>query len=550
MSRRLTIDCRQRTEVSSDSSHMYAQGHTQGRTVGGGSRRVDAGTDGTDSVMPPAAKRRGRAILQVALEELDRRVDVPLHRQLFDRLRDAIVSGRMPAGSRLPSTRALNTGLGISRNTAIEALAQLAAEGYVTSVRGSGTFVAAAPETAVVNRREVRPAQPESASTGLRRRALGVSRRGDTLHNAGERLRAWLPAVMRPFDLGPGASEFPARAWRAALVATDEAARGRWPRPGGEPELRHALAEHLRVTRGMSVSSEQVFLVRGPHNALDFATRLVTDVSDTALVENPGSLRAHAVMEGNGLLVVPVDVDADGFSVAMARELRMRPRVILVRPSSQFPLGLTMSMRRRRELLGLAEELMAWLIEDDRDSAYRFEGAPYPSLQGLDASGHVIQIGTLSDVLFPSVELAYLVVPPPLIRSAAAGMLTSDVPATVGVQLALAALIESGHFERLIRRVRHANMVRRDALHEGLHPLPGPAALQEAQAGMHLLVWLEGDESGAVNAAASQGINVRPLSPLYARDARQGLLIGYAAFAPDDIRIRACQLRDILARGN
>ncbi|MBV9101860.1 MAG: PLP-dependent aminotransferase family protein [Candidatus Dormibacteraeota bacterium] len=483
--------------------------------------------------------------MQVALDELDREAGVALHRQLFDRLRDAIISGRIPPGGRLPSTRALNAALGVSRNTAIEALAQLVAEGYVTSIRGSGTFVSLTPPASV-------GVAPRAPACVQRSRPAGpqppLSSRGASLRDAGAALRARWPAIMRPFDLGPGASHLPVRVWRAALSAAEAEAGRRWPSAGGEPELRRALAQHLRTARGMNVARDHVFVVRGVGSALDLIVRLVTDPGDTVWLEDPAAPQTRAGLDAGGLRMTHIAVDIDGFSVAQARGVRERPRAIVVRPSSQFPLGTTMTMRRRREILELAADLDAWVIEDDSDSAYRYSGAPLPSLQALDAAGHVIQFGTLRDILFPLAEPAYVVAPGTLVEGAASAVRTLDPPAPVVDQLALQELIESRQLERLIRRVRHANSVRRDALLAGLHPLPPGVTVQEAETGGHALLWLDGDDVSVAEDAARRGVSVFPLSPLYANAPCHGLLLGYAAFAPEHLRAHAVELRDTLAR--
>lgn len=355
---------------------------------------------------------------------VDRSSAAPLHRQLYEGLREAILSGRLSAGALLPSTRELAAGLGVSRNTATSAYAQLLAEGYLEGRVGSGTYVARSLPDDLLRARSGPGGEPGGAGA-----EVALSRRG--------RLLAATPTTTAR-DAGP------ARAFRPGIPALDAFPFGLWRRlesrfwrrpppgllgygdPAGYGPLRAGISAYLRAARAVRCSPEQVIVVSGSQQALDLAARVLLDPGDAAWVEEPGYAGARAALLGAGARLVPVPVDEEGLDVAAGARLGPDARLVHVTPSHQYPLGATMSLARRLELLGWARRSGAWVLEDDYDSEYRYAGRPLEALQGLDAEGRVIYVGTFSKVLFPSLRLGYLVLPPDLVDAFAAARELTD----------------------------------------------------------------------------------------------------------------------------
>jgi GntR family transcriptional regulator/MocR family aminotransferase len=481
---------------------------------------------------------RRSAIEATVTVVLDRGSSIPLHRQLYEGLRAAILGGRLRAGTRLPSTRALALELHVSRNTVMGAFLQLLAEGYLEARVGSGTYVAdSLPEsmlraTARVDRGE------ESAGDG---RAL--SRRGEEIASA----RASTSrdrGVPRAFRTGvPALEEFPSRVWgRLAGRIWRNPPRGLlgYGDPAGYRPLREEIAAYLEAARAVRCEWEQVIVVSGSQQALDLAARVLLDPGDAAWVEDPGYAGARGALISAGAHIVPVPVDGEGLEISAGVERAVEARLAYVSPSHQYPLGATMSLSRRLELLAWASRAGSWVLEDDYDSEYRYTGRPLEALQGLDTEGRVIYLGTFSKVLSPALRLGYLVVPPDLVGPFTAARELADRHSPLVEQAVLARFIAEGCFARHIRRMRVLYAERQAALVEAAaRDLQGLLDVRGAEAGMHLVGWLpEGaDDREAANRAAAKGVEATALScygiePLH----RGGLLLGYSAVGEDEIR--------------
>jgi GntR family transcriptional regulator/MocR family aminotransferase len=385
----------------------------------------------------------------------------PLHRQLYSGLRDAILSGRLAAGARLPATRALASELAISRNTVLDAYAQLMAEGYVTGQIGSGTYVAhALPEDLLQVHSSARPQPPEQPSpTSQPARAL--SRRGELIAKTPvtvlhyQTSKSLSPISFRPGQ--PALDTFPLDTWRRIVDR-------RWRRtprellgygdPAGYLPLREVIAAYLRAARAVHCDARQVIVVSGSQQALDLSARLLLDEGDAAWIEDPGYIGARGALLGAGARAVPVPVDAEGLEIATGAARSPQARMVYVTPSHQYPLGVTMSLTRRLALLEWASRAGAWVLEDDYDSEYRYAGRPLSSLQGLDSASRVIYMGTFSKVMFPALRLGYLVAPPDLVDAFVAARALADRHTPSVEQAALAEFITDGHFARHIRRMR------------------------------------------------------------------------------------------------
>jgi GntR family transcriptional regulator/MocR family aminotransferase len=479
-----------------------------------------------------------------------------LHRQLYDQLREEILGGRLAPGSRLPSTRRLAAEVGASRNTVMGAFEQLAAEGYIEGRVGSGTMVARTlPETLLTapagrdaGAAALAPAGRERARTpaGARRRstrAAPLSRRGAAISAAAVEF-ARVGGPPRPFRPGlPALDAFPfdlwarlsARRWRRASATLLDYAG-----PAGHPALREAIAAHLRESRAVRCEPAQVIVVTGSQQGIDLAARVLLDPGERVWVEDPGYLGARGALAASGAKLIGVPVDSEGLDVAAGRRRAPDARLIHVTPSHQYPTGVTMSLSRRLALLDWVRRAGAWVVEDDYDSEYRYAGRPLAALQGLDRAGRVIYVGTFSKVLFPALRLGYLVAPPDLVDAFARARWLTDRHSPSVTQAVLADFIAEGHLARHIRRTRALYAERQDALVEAARRALAPLVeVPPAEAGMHLVGWLPAgaDDGEAARSAAGAGVAAPALASYRLRPGgRGGLVLGYAAFRPAEIR--------------
>ena len=500
--------------------------------------------------------------IQSGLVALDAQSATPLYRQLYDSLRGAILAGQLAPGTRLQSSREMAAELKVSRNTVVNAYEQLLAEGYLEGQVGSGTYVSRAlPEELL----DAKSAAARAPARGPGRRAE-LSGRGKLL--ASSALDAPRESAgVRPFQTGvPALDAFPFSVWLKLVTK-------HWRRPAddllayGEPQghrpLREAIASYLGVSRAVRCVPGQVIVVDGAQMAFDLAARVLLDAGDAAWMEEPGYQGARGAFVAAGARLVHVPVDAEGLDVAAGEALEPAARLIYVTPSHQFPLGTTMSLARRLALLEWAGRGGAWVIEDDYDSEYRYEGRPLASLQGLDRDGRVIYIGTFSKVLFPSLRMGYMVVPAGLVGAFTAARAVVGRHSPSVEQAILADFIGEGHFGRHIRRMRALYAERQALLIGALRREAGDLVdVGPAPAGIQLAAWLpEGlDDREVAREAAARGVVARPLSFFYAgTPARPGLELGYAAFGEREIRegaarlsaaIRACAgRRQVCVRG-
>lgn len=452
-----------------------------------------------------------------------------LHRQVYRDLVQLILSGRLRRGARVASSRTLASELGVARNTVMLALDQLMSEGYLEARRGSGTYVSQELP-------DVSPVQVRDRSAGGKRRPR-LSDRTRWLV-APFNLPLARPGLLRPGE--PDCAEFPfalwarllAEVWRApgrAVLLGDDAA--------GYPPLRAAIADYLAAARGVSSTAEQIIIVSGIRQALTIAARLLLDPGDAVWLENPGYPGLRGPLVAAGAELVPVEVDGEGLSLPAARRAAPRPKLVCIAPSHQYPLGMTMSVARRLALLDYAGRVNAWIFEDDYDSEWRYAGHPLAAMQGLDRDGRVLYAGTFSKILFPSIRLGYIVLPPQLVAPFLAARQALDDQPAVLAQPALAQFIAGGHLARHLRRQRRRYRVRQELMlaAAGRH-LTGLLELAPDPGGMHLVGYLHAelatrmDDVEASRRAAAAGIAVPALSSHWiGRARRQGLLLGYTA---------------------
>ena len=495
------------------------------------------------------------ALLHALSIRLDRDSATPLFRQLYDAIKAAILAGSVTPGMQLPPSRSLAEELGVSRQTVVNAYAQLSAEGYFSGTVGRGSFVS---DTLPV--RGAVPAgprgQPRSPADGIRPLSARGQRIVDPRFRLGEQIgpprafRAGMPALEAfPFELW---ARLEGRRWRRPPPSLGYAD------PSGYAPLRELLAVHLRVTRGVRCEPGQIIVTTGAQQAMQLAAQLLLSPGDHAWIENPCYRGALAAFQAAGVQPCPVAVDSEGLRVSDGAADFPKAKLVYVTPSHQYPLGVTMSLERRLALLDWAERHQAWILEDDYDSEYRYSGPAPASLHSLDRAGSVLYIGTLSKSFFPALRLGYLVVPPLLVDAFRSGKATLDRLTPLMPQAVLADFIAEGHFRRQIKRTRELYDERRQILLEELgrrlggllQPGPSDAGLQLAAAFPRPL-----DDQAVVAEAGRRGIELRALSsfhldsPLPGRGAPapSGLLLGFACVAPEQIRTGVAALARLLA---
>lgn len=471
------------------------------------------------------------ALLLNAFERTHRGRGWSRQRLLHECLRAAIRGGQLAPGTRLAATRVLAAELGLARNTVLYAYEQLASEGFVLPDR-RGTVVAGSAGMPA--------AAPAAGGNG------GLSRRAQHLRGvAGQDVNASVvfPAdAMGAFAPGvPALDEFPLAQWRRML---DRAWRALTPRqlnygdPAGEPQLRMAIADHLRAARGVVCDAGQVFITDGTQSSLDVCLRAFADQGDTLWIEHPGYGGALAAGRGAGLQVTGIAVDMDGIAPTEEDWHAAPPRLIYTTPSHQYPTGSVLSPARRMALLERARAAGALIIEDDYDSEFRHGGPPLAAMQGLVADAPVVYLGTFSKTMFPALRLAFIVVPAALAGAFAQMQAQGAARGRVAEQLALAEFLRSGLFARHVRRMRRLYRQRRDALSEALqHHACAGAAIHGGTAGMHLALRFHDaawDDLALSRRAAQDGIVALALSAHGTGDRMDegagwnGFLLGYA----------------------
>jgi GntR family transcriptional regulator/MocR family aminotransferase len=464
---------------------------------------------------------------------LDRAARVSLQDQIVNYFRDAILSGRMPAGRRVPSSRQLASEHGISRMTAIEAYERLTSEGYLFSKDRAGLFVC--------------NALPEDFFLPAPARQAAPARGGDLTAPPFDPywhrlpLTPWMPAV----------DQFPWKDWSrlTAQVLRERPMEAlHYGDPRGELPLRSAIAEYLGMTRGIDCTPDQIVIVSGSKHGVGMAARLLGKRGDEAWFEEPGHTVCRNLMESAGLLPVSIPIDNKGLDVAEAKQRAPNARLALISPSHQLPMGVTMSLDRRLEMLQWADRADAWIIEDDHDGEYCYSGRPVPPLYTLDRSGRVIYIGSFSNLFAPGLRLGYMVVPNALVRGFLE-MHAALVPTLT--QLVVARFISSGRLSSHLRRMRKLHSQRRTLLLEAIERHAGDVLRvgTAQEAGIRLLARLvpSCDDAAIAQRAVEDRVHVHPLSRCYAGNERErGFIIGFASTAESEIEPAVRRLAEIV----
>jgi GntR family transcriptional regulator/MocR family aminotransferase len=471
-------------------------------------------------------------------------------RWLYRELRAAILDGRLKPGSRMPSTRNLAEQYDISRGTVVVAFEHLRSEGYVETQVGAGTYVASNLPDDSLSAKRGRERIPGWASRAkLSKRGRLVSENvpvAPVFHSVGKAFRAYEPAL----DL------FPVDIWsRVAGRVLRNAPRNLYGNGDikGYLPLRRAIAEYVGSVRGVRCDPDQVIITTGTQPALDLIARMVLDPGDAAWMEDPGYPGIFFALRSAGAKVVPVPVDQEGLNVEWARRRSPDAKLAYVTPGNQFPLGVTMSLARRRALLDWAEARAAWIVEDDFDSEYRYSGRPLAALQSLDSSGSVIYVSTFTKILFNALRLGFMVLPPPLVEPFASARNCIDRHPPTLDQAILAEFILEGHFGHHIRRMRQLYADRMAVLAEAAERrLGGLLEVVKAITGMRTVGWLQtGEDDQSVQSRANaQGLELAALSFFSRRHpVRSGLMLGFAGCSPDELRRGVSVLAGVLERG-
>ncbi|GGC70850.1 MocR-like pyridoxine biosynthesis transcription factor PdxR [Undibacterium terreum] len=497
----------------------------------------------------------------LAMLQLDRNSSLPMFRQLYAAIKQAILNGSVEPGMQLPPTRDFCNLLDISRQTVLNAYAQLLAEGYLQGTVGRGTFVSdQLPPLSDRGRADSKlPEKLVDTASALR----PLSQRGQRYAHVNGQMH-FHQGGPRAFRVGmPGLDAFPFDVWgrlEARLWRRPSTQLG-YGDPAGFRPLREMLAVYLKAARGVNCSPDQIIITSGSQQALFLLSSLLLDPGDAAWMESPGYRGASAPLQAAQARLCPVPVDAQGLSVQTGARLYPDAKLVYTTPSHQLPLGVTMSLQRRLELLAWAGTNKAWIIEDDYDSEYRYKGPTLASLQSLDKAGCVIYVGTLSKVLFPGLRLGYMVVPAALAEPIIQAKAVTDKHTAIGPQMVLADFISEGHFNRHIKRTRDVYAERRHVLLQELQQhMADQLECGPSDAGLDLAVHFlrknssAEDEQRIAHAGLQLGTELRPLSHYdfhalqtgQAAGHRPGLLLGFSSIPADEIRNGVATLAKIM----
>lgn len=469
---------------------------------------------------------------------LDGSATLPLHQQLYEEMRQAILSGRLSPRRRLPSTRSLSKSLGVSRTTVTQSYEQLLSEGYVQTVVGSGTFVCAQLPDDLLHSTITEPIQK------IFYPPVKLSQYGAKLAEADRSLMSE-PIAPINFRYGrPAFEQFPIKLWRKLLTrhcqidlpwldySTD---------PLGYEPLRIEIARYLSRARAVQCEPGQVMITNGTQQALYLVMRLLMDPGDAIALEDPGYPSARRIFLSQGAKLLPIGVDESGFMVSELSNYASEPiKLVYVTPSHQFPTGAILPLPRRLELLAWAQQTGALILEDDYDSEYRYGDRPIPALQGLDKSHSVLYIGTFSKVLFPSLRIGYLVLPPHLVSLFTQAKWLSDRQLPLLEQRVLADFIAEGYLERHIRKMRSHYDLCRQTLVQALKAHFGEQiTILGEKAGIHLMARLQIDLSDVeiVDRAAQVGVGMMSAQPHYLYAQANGeFIFGYGELTPEQLQ--------------
>ncbi|ENO8656804.1 PLP-dependent aminotransferase family protein [Yersinia enterocolitica] len=474
------------------------------------------------------------------LLKLDRQHNEPVYRQIYQRIKDAIVQGTLLPDTRLPSVRVLASEVGVARGTVENAYAQLIAEGFLQSRGQGGTYVSAQLLDAPLSPLKI--VEPDEQPVVINH-SLSADR-----------------MMARPFQLGlPALDAFPRAQWGRLITKQVHnltiTSLGH-PPAAGLPALREAIAHYLQLSRGFNCQPEQVFICSGYQSVLDLVVNTVLKPGDSGWLENPGYPATQQLIREAGLISHPVNVDSDGMDVTAAIHYCPNARFAIITPAHQSPLGVALSLARRIALLEWAEQQQSWIIEDDYDSEFRYQGRPLPPLKSLDRHGRVLYAGTFSKVMFPALRLAYLVVPPEQVAVFNHRCQLRSCASPPLIQASVAEFIGQGHFYRHLKRMRHLYAERREILAASLmRQLVGVVEVEQQAGGIQLLARLDKRFSDSMVAARAQrqGLAIEAVSDwALEKNSRvdNALLMGFTNFISEtEVDKQVAKLAKVILAG-
>lgn len=456
---------------------------------------------------------------------------------LYSALRDAILDGRLSAGTKLPSSRALAEMMSISRNSVLAALERLLDEGYLFTKPSSGTYVAEVVPDQLIH------IQENSKKTTLtNHHSLNINPNFEGLLTSW-REQPWSSQKKKMFHVGVGCIDlFPHQLWGKLLTQAWRQSYyqlGQFHDPRGYLPLRHAICEYVRSTRGLNCNEEQIIIVNGTQQAIHLAGYALLQANDEVCLDEPGYDAAFNIFRSFGAQVNLIESDEEGMRISDITDHYSKSKLVYTAPSHQFPVGGTLSLARRFALLDWACQQGKWVFEDDYNSEFRYGTHPIQALQGLDQQQRVIYSGTFTKMMFPEFRLGFMVVPEALIETFSAAKYYTDVRSSYLEQVALSLFIQKGHYARHVRKIRKACYERQQALIKAIDEyLSDVLDVQPTDSGIHAVCWLKGTwtEQEFIDQCSALNLAVQPLSRYCQMpNKKAAVLIGYAAHTPNEI---------------
>ncbi|CUJ66651.1 PLP-dependent aminotransferase family protein [Achromobacter kerstersii] len=489
--------------------------------------------------------------LKIRLNDADLQ-PLDLHQRIQRALRALILDGALDAGIKLPATRTLATSLGVARDTVENAYVQLHRDGYIVRRGGSGSYVS---DTVGAQLRGAagRRAKLQDDKRGVPAPAAGLSRRGRMIFDSGGVADQ---QAVKAFATGlPETRTFPTDVWerlqRQALKDYRDHVLLHGDPQGAAP-LRKAIAAYLNLERGAKVTADQILVLSSTRQALFLCAQLLVDAGKPILLENPGYFGAKKAFEAAEAKIVPIDVDEDGIRMDLLRADRSGANCVYVTPSHQYPTGATLSLARRLELTRWAAEQGKWIIEDDYDSEFHYDGLPTACVQGVDKHQRTLYVGTFSKTLYPGLRMGYMALPHELVGAFTRARSIMDGHTPQILQLTLARFMEDGHYAAHVRAMRKLYASRRDAMLQALntHLVDVVTALRP-EGGLQIpcLLARGWSEAKTIRLAAAAGLQLPGLSRLYAgAEKRQGWILGYSSLTAHEIDTSVKRLSQALRK--
>lgn len=485
-------------------------------------------------------------ISELILPSLRSDPQVSLQKRIYKAFQQAILSGALGAGHRLPATRQLALELGVSRITVTLAYDKLSAEGYIISERGSGAFVT---DTHPLIHREVIAKAVSPRDLDERQLSARAQLLIHSTHGASQQSGAFVPGIS-------DTAHFPFHLWQRMqnrYTKKPHAALTGYGTGAGHLPLRQALSEYLQISRSVKCTPDQILITMGTNQSLDLCALMLADAQDVALIEEPCNWSTALIWRAADLKVQTLGLDEDGLRIQdhpfAQLDPKQNPKLVFTTPSHQYPMGGAMSLHRRRLLIELARRHGFWIIEDDYDSEFRYDVNPLPSLQGLDPYERVIYLGTFSKVMYPGLRMSYLVVPPTLAESFSSGLNQLFRPGQLSLQAAMSDFITEGYFASHIRRMRTIYAERQLELKRSLKSHFGDViSTSGGNAGLHLTIRFKDhlELNKMTSTCGAKGVALRDLSLYYQGGCPMpGYVLGYGGIATD----RVDQAVGIMAQG-